>query len=152
MPETNEKVAVVAIEIPWENVDCIGIFGSFEEANEAARNHTDSFFRLTGGGEYSYEPIDGFGQTAGTDGDWSEGYEFLFLEAPFDGCYVKFEDRRTGDCEIKGPYHDHDEANQDLFGPKARKRFVCVPGTFGMGFYPVERREGRYVYLPIYGE
>lgn len=148
----NEKIAVVAIEIPWRNIECLGIFDSFAEANKAAEEHAKSFFAITGEEECFYDPIECFGKTQGCDEDYDERYEFVFLAAPFEGCYVQVEDMMGGDIEFKGPYHDHEEANKDLFGPRARRKFIPVPGTFGMGFYPVERGCKIYTYLPIYGE
>lgn len=149
--EDTKRIAVVAIELPWRNIECIGVARSFEEANEKALTHAKYFFDVTAGGKRpEFFPLEDFGSTTieSKDGD---GYEFLYLDAPFDGCYVMVEDRQTGDIDYKGPYHDHAEANAKVFRKGSKLAFRMVAGTFDMGFYPVEGRRKTYTYIPVYG-
>ena len=149
--KTKPRIAIVAIELPWQNIECIGVAGSFDEANQKARAHAESYFSLTGEEEkFNFQPIDCFGSTEAVDEDGNDGYQFLYLDAPFNGCYVKVENRVTGEVEFKGPYHDYMEANDKAFPKNSRFGFCSTAGTFGMGFYPVESRRKTYVYIPIH--
>lgn len=149
MAENNKKVAVVTIEVPWRNIDCLGVYDDIEQANKAAGELAESFFELTND-EYTFEPIDCLGETYALSKDGNDGYEFLYLEYPgYDCCYIRIEDNYTGDVEIKGPFKDHEEANRKVFRKGSKMAFVQTAGTLGPGFYPVEGRTKTYTYLPI---
>lgn len=151
--EKHQKIAVSAIEVPWRNVECIGVFDSIEEANAAAEKHIREYAGITGE-DYVYEPISSLGRTYGTvKGNDDDGYEFLFLGySEGDELYVLREDW-DGD-ELLGPYKSLDEANEKALPPDADQKFEIVPGTMGSGCYVVEIEaddDGSYVrYTPIF--
>lgn len=133
-----KRIAVSAIELPWHNIECIGIFDTFDEANKAAEEHIANYASITGE-SHTYEPIPCFGQTYGYvgEGDGDDGYEFLFLEySDGDELYVLKEDE-DGE-KILGPYKSLDEANEKAIPADCDQKFEVVTGTMSMGCYPIE--------------
>lgn len=150
------KIAVIATDMPWQNVECIGIFDDLASANEEAESHIRSFSAAFGeGGSYSYSGVEeadsvGWGMTLDKDGNEEEdGYEYLFLRCDGPCVFVRRTNLQTGDERILGPYKDIDEANAKALA-RCSEKFRTVAGTFGPGVYPVDTRKCHYVYIEAY--
>lgn len=151
MKKKFSKVAVIAIDIPWDNSECIGIFDSLEAANEAAKEHIGGYSPM---GEstvfYPAEKVgeEGMGVTVNEKGEEQEdGYRYLMLGC--DGpCYYVAKESYCGDVAYMGPYKDVDEANAKALR-RVKEKFVCVAGSFGYSYYPVETGRTRYILYDV---
>ena len=146
------KVAVIAIDIPWNNSECLGIFDSLEEANEAARKHIGGYSPC---GEdtvfYPAEKVgeEGMGVTVDRDGEeQDDGYRYLMLAC--DGpCVYVAKEPYFGDVTYMGPYKDVDEANAKALR-RLKTKFICVAGSFSYGYYPIDTGRTRYTLYDVY--
>jgi len=146
------KVAVIAIDIPWGNSECLGIFDSLEAANEAAGKHIGGYSPM--GEDTVFYPAEnvgeeGMGVTVDREGEEQEdGYRYLMLACDGPCCYVAKESF-CGDVTYMGPYKDVDEANAKALR-RLKTKFVCVPGSFDYGYYPIETGRSRYILYDVY--
>ena len=148
------KVAVVAIDIPWNNAECIGIFDSLEAANEAAEKHIGGYSPM---GEdtvfYPAEKVgeEGQGVTVNKDGEEQEdGYRYLMLACDGPCVYVRRE-VFWGDDILLGPYKDLEEANAKALR-RLKTKFAVVAGSWDDGCYPIETNRSRYTPYFVYAE
>lgn len=132
-----KKIAVSAIELPWRNIECLGIFDGAKEANEAAEAHIKAY---ASGEEYEFSPLSGLGTTTGIVAGSDDGFEFLFLEREEGKDVYVLKESAEGE-EILGPYADLNEASDKALPKECGKRFELTAGTFGPGCYPVEDGE-----------
>lgn len=132
-----KKIAVSAIDIPWHNIECLGIFDGVKEANKAAKAHIKAF---ASGEKYKFYPLSGPGSTTGTMTGSDDGFEFLYLEYEKGKDVYVLKESAEGE-EILGPYADLDEASDKALPKGCGKRFELTAGTFGPGCYPVEDGE-----------
>ena len=146
------KVAVIAIDIPWDNSECIGIFDSLEAANEAARKHTMGY-PSCGEDMVYYEAAavgdETYGVVIDREGNEQEdGYRYLFLACDGPCCYVAKEPY-FGDMTYMGPYKDVKEANAKALR-RLKTKFACVAGSFSYGYYPIDTGRTRYTLYDVY--
>lgn len=153
------KYTLFEINLPWSNAEQVGNYNTIAEVNSAAIDEMNDLSSTLGCHDYVHTPIDHDGISVtesyvkDIDGEVSDdGY--MFINVPYNGnCFWVFFQpnltipQKSYDPEIRGPYKTVDEANVANFGLGCRKKFRLAPGTFGYGYYSVERREGTYMIL-----
>lgn len=155
METKNSKVGLIAVEIPWNNSESLGIFDSLEEANAAAQDHIANFAELFDEKSIYQGPEkvgeEGYGRTVDESGEENEeGYDYLFLACDGPCVYVAKEPYLTGDeTTLHGPYKDLAEANAKVLR-KVKTKFAIVAGSFSYGTYPIDTGRTRYTAYFIY--
>ena len=157
--EKRTKFGVVAIDVPWNNSECIGVYDSIEDAAKGATEHLESCAKTFGyAADNAIEALEGFQEGRYRDPESGEpleddGYNYLIAECPEGSCVYVLEEPYDGsESELHGPYRTYEEANSDLFVGETDANgepagFKLVPGTFGPGFYPVDIPEAAMYYI-----
>ena len=155
------EFGVVAIDVPWGNSECIGVYKGLDEAAKAATEHLESCANTFGyERNASIKPAEGFQEGEYFDPKTEEiveddGYRYLIAECPKGGCVYVLEEPCDGsEPTLFGPYKDYEEANKELFAGQTDENdepigFKLTAGTFGPGFYPVDIPEAAVYHIYV---